>query len=118
MRRPDSDRRSHLARGPGIDSQTLHQPLLIVQAAKLLQCQPEFLAGGKVTHPEQILFERADEPLGYPVAFRLPNEARGADHAQEGQLPLEIVTHVAVAVLQPDGQPRGDALIEAALVAD
>ena len=46
-----------------------------MQAAKLLRCLPELLAAGKVTHPEQVLFERPDEPFGHTVSFGLPDEA-------------------------------------------
>jgi hypothetical protein len=46
----------------------------IVEAAKLLQCSPERLAVGNVTHPEQVPFERPDEPFGRAVDFGLRDE--------------------------------------------
>ena len=50
------------------------------------------------------------------VALGLPHEARRADHAQEAQLPLEVIAEVVAAVVVADGQPHGDPRIEAAEV--
>lgn len=42
----------------------------------------EFLDRVDGAHPEQVLLERADEPLGAAVALRCPDEARGAGRPQ------------------------------------
>src|SRR5262245_55968130 len=39
----------------------------------------------------EVLFERPHEPLRDPIALRLPDEARRAGGAEEGQLRLEVV---------------------------
>ena len=61
----------------------------------------------KRPHPQELLLEGADEPLGAAVPLRLPHEARRAGHAQEPQLPLEVVAEVVAAVVVADGQPLG-----------
>src|SRR5262249_43923386 len=45
-----------------------------------------------------------------------PDEARRAGHAEEAQLPLEVVADGGAAVVVPDGQTRGNPRVEAAEV--
>jgi hypothetical protein len=47
----------------------LDQPVPIVQRAKLLQCLPELLPGGKVNPPGASSFERPDEPRDEAVGL-------------------------------------------------
>src|SRR4051794_24906812 len=67
-------------------------------------------------HPQELLLEGADEPLGTPIPLRLPHEARRAGHAEEPHLPLEVVAEVVAAVVMADGQPLGGPGLEPAEV--
>src|SRR5437870_8147983 len=55
----------------------------------------------KRAHPQELLFQRADEPLDAAIAFRLAHERRRRLHAQEGDLRLVVVAHVLAAVVVP-----------------
>src|SRR5262245_4195795 len=103
---------SHLAGSP--EAVALDQPLLVVPSLELAEGLDQFRDRRERPDPEQVLLERADKTLRHPVALGLPDEAGRAGHPQEGQLGLEVVTHVSAAVVVPDAQSVGDAPVEAA----
>ena len=69
-------------------AQALDDPALIVALAKFRQPMPQLLHVLKRAHPQELLFQRADEPLHAAIAFRLAHEGRRRLHAQEGDLRL------------------------------
>ncbi len=50
------------------------QPGVVVGFPEREQRLPQLLDGLEGPHPEQVLFQRADEPLGAAIAFRCPHE--------------------------------------------
>src|SRR3954454_4823800 len=95
-----------LGRGPV--AVPLDDPALVVSPPKLLERQPQLLDGLEASHPEQVLLERPDEPLGAAVALGLADEGRRALHAEEADLDLEVVADVLAAVVVAEPQPGGD----------
>src|SRR4051812_10971568 len=86
----------------------LDDPGLVVGLPEPLQCQPQLLDRLEAPQPQQVLLERADEPLGAAVALGLAHEGRRALHAEEADLPLEVVADVLAAVVVAEPQPGGD----------
>ena len=79
----------------------LDEPLLIIETQPVVECEAEVLDGLERTHPQQLLLERANEPLGDTIAFWGAHE-RGTRHdAQESEFRLKIVTHILTAVIMP-----------------
>ena len=66
--------RTHLGRGS--IAMALEQPVPVEPLLELNQRLPEFLDSVESSHPEQLLLQGTNEPLGYPVALRCPDEAR------------------------------------------
>src|SRR3954452_22510088 len=104
-------------RGGRPEAVPLGQPGRVVGLAEGEQRPAQLLDGGEAPHPEQVLLERADEPLGAAVPFGGPNERRRAVDAREAQLPLEVAGHVLAAVVVAEREAAGDLLREAAEVA-
>src|SRR5437879_9835467 len=72
----------------------------------------------KRAHPQELLFQGADEPLDAAIAFRLAHEGRRRLHAQEGDLRLVVVAQVLAAVVVPVANAgRGPRAESAAVVA-
>src|SRR5207248_10985481 len=71
-RRPLQEPRAHLRRR--LMSVAFTKPPAVVAVLELEQGHPQLLDGAKRAHPEQLLLERGDEPLGHPIALRLPHE--------------------------------------------
>src|ERR1700761_2381391 len=90
------------------------QPSFVVRPLELPQSLDQLGHRGERPNPEELLLQGADEPLGAAVALRLPHEARRAGHAEELQLPPEVVAHVRTAVVVADRQPLGGLGPEAA----
>jgi hypothetical protein len=65
-----------------------HSPLRLAEPAKGLV---QLGDGGELPGSGQVLLPGADESLHAAVALRLPDQARRAGRAEEGQLPLEAV---------------------------
>src|SRR4051812_2668240 len=86
----------------------LDDPGLVVGLPEPLQCQPQLLDRLEAPQPQQVLLERADEPLGAAVALGLADEGWRAFHAEEADLPLEVVADVLAAVVVAEPQPGGD----------
>ena len=55
-------------------AQALDDPALVVTLTKFRQRAAQFLDVLKHPHPQQLLLERANEPLDATVAFRLAHE--------------------------------------------
>ena len=60
---------------------TFNQPAVVVGLPEREQRLPQLLDGLEGSHPEQVLLQRADEPLGAAIAFR------GAEKAAELSMP-------------------------------
>src|SRR3954469_2388032 len=91
-------------------------PPLVVRPLELAQRLDQIRHRGEAPHPQELLLQGADEPLGAPVPLRLPHEARRAGHAEEPQLALEVVAEVVAPVVVPDGQALGGPGLELAEV--
>ena len=50
--------------------------MFVESVLELEQCLPEFLDGVEGPDPQQLLLQRADEPLGHAVTLWRPDEAR------------------------------------------
>src|SRR5207245_2467110 len=86
--------------------------------AKFRQAMPQLFHVLKRAHPQELLFQRADEPLHAAIAFRLAHEGRRRLHAQEGDLRLVVVAQVLAAVVVPVANAgRGPRAESAAVVA-
>src|SRR5919112_3385734 len=95
----------------------LDDPAVVVGLPEPLQRRPQLLDRLEAPHPQQVLLQGADEPLGAAVALGLPDEGRRALEAEEADLGLEVVADVLATVVMAEPQPGGDALAEAAMAA-
>ncbi len=77
---------------------------------ELEQRLPEFLDGVEGSHPQQLLLQRADEPLGHAVALRRPHESGARLDAKEGNLLLEGMAHLLRTMVVPQDKAFGNAL--------
>src|SRR4051812_42504263 len=92
----------------------LDDPALVVGSLERDERQAELLDGLEAAHPEQVLLQGPDEPLGAAVALRLAHERRRALDAEEADLGLEVVAHVLAPVVGAQPQAGGDVLGERA----
>src|SRR5215218_5170408 len=90
----------------------LDEPGRVVDLAELDQRVAELLDGVEGSHPEQVLFQSADEALGAAIALRRPHEGGRTLDAEEGEFLLEVIRHVLAAVVVANGQTSGDLLRE------
>ena len=67
------------------ESVAFDQPGVVVGFPECEQRLPQFLDGLEGPHPEQVLLQGADEPLGAAIAFRCPHEGGRTVDAEEGQ---------------------------------
>src|SRR3954454_2998750 len=104
---PSSRRQVVPPAGLGKESMALDQPGRVVGLAELEQRLSEFLDGLEGPHPQQVLLQRADEPLGAAIAFRGADEGRRAIDAEERQFLLEVIRHVLGAVVVSHRQTAG-----------
>src|SRR3954464_1716902 len=86
----------------------LDDPGAVVGRLEPLQCQAELLDRLEAPQPQQVLLERTDEPLGAAVALGLADEGWRALHAEEADLPPEVVADVLATVVVAEPQPGGD----------
>src|SRR5262245_40409464 len=91
----------------------LAEPLAVVAILELEQGHAQLLDRVERPHPQLLLFQRADEPLGHALALRLPHKRRTGRDAEELQLILKVVTHVLATMIVPRLQARGDPLLVA-----
>ena len=68
----------------GEESVAFDQPAVVVGLAEREQRLTQFLDGLEGPHPEQVLLQGADEPLGAAIAFRCPDEGGRTLDAEEG----------------------------------
>jgi hypothetical protein len=87
------------------EAEPLNEPGGVVGLAEGQERVAQGFQGVEALHPEQVLLQRADEALSTAVALGRSHEGGRALSPQEGQLSLEIMGHVAVAVILPDAQP-------------
>src|SRR3954464_533863 len=92
----------------------LDDPALVVGPLERDERQAELLDGLEAAHPQQVLLQGPDEPLGAAVALRLAHEGRRALDAEEADLGLEVVAHVLAPVVVAQPQAGGDVLGERA----
>ena len=95
-----------------LEAETLNQPVLVVESAKLLQFPDQFRYGLEVPGPQQLLLEGPEETFNTAVAFRLANECRRRLDPQEGELVLEVVAHELRAMIVAELEPLGGAGLE------
>lgn len=87
---------------------TLDQPARVVQLSPLLKRRAQRLDIGEALHPQQLLLERADDPLGITVALGVAHEEGAGLDAQRGELALPIRSAIASnwdRVTMPDQSP-------------
>lgn len=82
-------------------AQALDDPALVVALTKFRQRAPQFLHVVEYPDPQQLLFQRANEPFDATVSFRLAHERRRRLHAQVSDFSLVVVAHVLAAVVVP-----------------
>lgn len=84
----------------------LDQPLLVIETQPVMEGETKLLHGLKRAHPQELLFERANEPLCHTVAFWGTDKCRTRRDAQKSEFGLEIVTHILTAMIMPHLQVR------------
>src|SRR5512139_418776 len=82
------------------------QPLLIIEPHPVEERLAKLLHGLKRAHPQELLFERPNEPLRHAVAFWGTDKCRTRRDAQKSEFGLEIVTHILTAMIMPHLQVR------------
>src|SRR3954452_889352 len=92
----------------------LDDPALVVGPLERDERQAELLDGLEAAHPQQVLLQGPDEPLGAAVALRLAHARRRALDAEEADLGPEVVADVPAAVVVAQPQAGGDVLGERA----
>lgn len=72
-----------------------------------------------MTHPEELLLERAKKALDTAVAFGLADKRRRRGHAEKRELVLKVATEIHAAVVVPKREAvRGGGRKPAEMVAD
>ena len=112
-----SERKELLARlgWRGI-AQALDDTALVVTLTKFRRRAPQFLHVLEYLDPQQLFFQRANEPFNATVTFRLTHERWGRLHAQEGDFSLLVVVHVLTTVIVPVTDARSRPGAETAAV--
>ena len=90
-----------------LEAQTLNQPVLVVESAKLFQCPNQFRDRLEVPDPQQLLLEGPEEAFNTAIAFRLANECRRRLDPQEGEFVLQVVAHELGGVIMPESESFG-----------
>ena len=99
-----------------VETETLDQPVLVVESTEVLESLHQFRDRLEVPGPEQLLLERFEEAFDTALAFGLANERRRRFHAQETDLILEVVAHELRAVIVPESKSSGGVSLEASEV--
>ena len=68
-----------------LEAETLNQPVLVVERAKLFQRPNQFRYRLEVPGPQQLLLEGSEEAFDTAIAFRLANECGRRLDSQEGE---------------------------------
>ena len=100
----------------GVEAVPLDQPGRVVGLPEGEQRLTQFLDGVEGPHPQEVLLEGPDEPLGTAVALGRAHEGGRTLDAEEAELLLEVVRHVLASVVVADRKTAGDLLGEAAEV--
>jgi|SRR5688572_18440240 len=85
-----------------LEAVAFDQPLTVVEPGPGDERGPQLLHGRESLHPQQLLFERADHPLGAAVAFGRTHERWARFGAEEREFVLERIAQVLAAVVVPD----------------
>ena len=101
---------------PGARSQTLNQPVLVVDSAKVFQSRNQFRDRLEVPDPQQLLLERSEEAFDTAIAFRLANECRRRFNPQEGEFVLEVVAHELRGMIVPESESFSSPCLESSEV--
>src|SRR3954451_5541034 len=89
------------------ESVAFDQPAVVVGLAEREQRLTEFLDGLEGPHPQQVLLQGADEPLGAAIALRGADKGRRTLDAEEGQFSLKVTRQVLRAVIVAHRQAAG-----------
>ena len=84
--------------------------MLVEPVLELKERLPKFLDSVEGPHPQQLLLQGPDEPLGHAVALRGLDEAGTRLDAEEGDLLLKGMAHVLRAMVVPQHQAIGGVL--------
>lgn len=71
---------------------------------------PEFLDRVEGLHPQELLFQGADESLAHTVTLGSPDKARAGLDTQKGNLVLKGGVHVLWPMVMPQDKTLGDTL--------
>ncbi len=86
----------------------LDQPLLIIETHPVEERLAKLLHRLKRASPEELLFQRPNEPLCDAVAFRGTDKRWTRRHPEKAELGLEVVAHILTAMIMSHLQARGD----------
>src|SRR5574339_675547 len=92
----------------------LDEPLFIIETQPVEKRLAELLHGLERAHPQELLFERPNEPFRDAIAFRSAHERRAGHHPEKPEFGLEIVAHILTAMIMPHLQIPCDASCDGA----
>lgn len=72
----------------------LDEPLFIIETQPVMESETKILHGLERAHPQELLLERANEPLRHSIAFRGTDKRRTRHDPEKPEFSLEIVTHI------------------------
>ena len=90
----------------------LAQPACVVSLHELAEFSGQILDGVEVPDPQDLLLDRADQPLGHAISLRLAHERRRALDAEEAYFSLEVRGGVVRAVVVPQDETFHAASVE------
>ena len=82
----------------------LAQPACVVSLHELAEFLGQILDGVEVTDPQDLLLDRADQPLGHAISLWLAHERRRTLDAEEAYFSLEVRGGVVRAVVVPQDE--------------
>ena len=82
----------------------LAQPACVVSLREPAEFSGQILDGVEVPDPQDLLPDRADQPLGHAISLRLARERRRALDAEEAYFALEVRGGVVRAVVVPQDE--------------
>ena len=82
----------------------LAQLACVASPHELAKFPGQILDGVEVPDPQDLLLDRADQPLGHAISLRLPHERRRTLDAEEAYFALEVRSGVVRAVVVPQDE--------------
>ena len=79
----------------------LDEPLRIIETEPVVQSETKLLHRLERAHPQELLLERANEPLRDAIAFWGTDERRTRRDPEKPEFGLELVTHILAAMIMP-----------------